>query len=134
MREPPPESDDLPTRHTFTDPTPEYIDVTLSPPIPPSTSLTAPTSQKRASGHYTPSNIASRSLLSPADNSDLVLPVGTGKLTILRSGSAQSSAMRGPRYPRNARVAGGSSVQNFVQIFKQNRKPHPSHSPVDWKS
>ena len=129
MREPPPESDDLPTRHTFTDPTPEYIDVTLSPPIPPSTSLTAPTSQKRASGHYTPSNIASRSL-SPADNSDLVLPVGTGKLTILRSGSAQSSAMRWPQYPRNARVAGGSSVQNLVQIFKQNRKPHP----VDWKS
>ena len=124
FKEPPPESDDLPTRPTFTDPAPEHFDVPLSPPIPPSTSVTAPTPQKRASGHYTPSKIASRSP-SPADNSDLVL--GSGKSTILRSGSAQSSAMRGPRYPRNARVAGGSNVQNLVQNLNRTGSPPNPH-------
>ena len=120
FKEPPPESDDLPTRPIFTDPAPEHFDVPLSPPIPPSTSVTAPTPQKRASGHYTPSKTASRSP-SPADNGNLVL--GSGKSTILRSGSAQSSAMKGPRYPRNARVAGGSSVQNLVQNLNRTGSP-----------
>ena len=124
FKEPPPESDDLPTRPTFTDPAPEHFDVPLSSPPPPSTSVTAPTPQKRASGHYTPSKIASRSP-SPADNGDLVL--GSGKSTILRSGSAQSSAMRGPRYPRNARVAGGSNVQNLVQNLNRTGSPPNPH-------
>ena len=126
FKEPPPESDDLPTRPTFADPAPEHFDVPLSPPPPPSTTITAPTPQKRASGHYTPSKIASRSP-SPADNGDLVL--ASGKSTILRSGSAQSSTVtRGPRYPRNARAAGGSNVQNLVQNLNRTGSP-PSPSP-----
>jgi hypothetical protein len=126
FKEPPPESDDLPTRPTFTDPAPEHFDVPLSPP-PPSTSVTAPTPQKRTSSHYTSSKIASRSP-SPADNGDLVL--GSGKSTILRSGSAQSGTMtRGPRYPRNARAAGGSNVQNLVQNLNRASSP-PTGSPL----
>ena len=128
FKEPPPESDDLPTRPTFTDPAPEHFDVPLSPPPPPpSTSVTAPTPQKRTSGHYIPSKIASRSPSPAADNGDLVL--GSGKSTILRSGSAQSSTMtRGPRYPRNARAAGGSNVQNLVQNLNRASSP-PTGSP-----
>jgi hypothetical protein len=115
FKEPPPESDDLPTRPAFTDAAPEHFDVPSSPPPPISTSVTAPTPQKRASGHYTPSKIASRSP-SPADNGDLVL--GSGKSTILRSGSAQSSTVaRGPRYPR------GSNVQNLVQNLNRTGSP-----------
>ena len=126
FKEPPPESDDHPSRPAFTDPAPEHFDVPLSPPPPPPlTSVTAPTPQKRASGHYTPSKIASRSP-SPADNGDLVL--GSGKSTILRSGSAQSSTVaRGPRYPRNARVAGGSNVQNLVQSLNRTGSPPSPH-------
>ena len=124
FKEPPPESDDLPTRPTFTDLAQERFDVPLSSPPPPSTSVTAPTPQKRASGQYTPSKIASRSP-SPADNSDLVL--GSGKTTILRSGSAQSSTMRGPRYPRNARGTGGSNVQNLVQNLNRTGSPPNPH-------
>lgn len=118
FKEPPPESDYLPTKPTFTDPSPEHFDVPLSPPplpppLPPSTSVIPPTPQKRPSSYYTPSKIASRSP-SPSDNGDLVL--GSGKSTISRSGSAQSSTMaRGQRYTRDARAAGGSNVQNLVQ-------------------
>ena len=111
FKEPPPESDDLPTRPTFADPAPEHFDVP-SPPPPPSTSVIPPTPQKRASGNYTPSKIPSRSP-SPPDNGDLVL--GSGKSTILRSGSAQSSTARGQRYTRGPRAAGGGNVQNLVQ-------------------
>ena len=129
FKEPPPESDDLPTRPTFTDPALEHFDVPLSPPPPPpSTSVIPPTPQKRASGHYTPSKIASRSP-SPPDNGDIVL--GSGKSTILRSGSAQSSTMaRGQRYTRDARAAGGSNVQNLVQNLNRtgvSGSPPSSH-------
>jgi hypothetical protein len=135
FKEPPPESDDLPTRPTFADPAPEHFDVPLSPPPPPSTTVIPPTPQKRTSDHYTPSKMASRSP-SPPDNGDLVL--GSGKSTILRSGSAQSSTTaRGQRYARGPRAAGGSNVQNLVQSLNKTSvsgsPPNPnrlSRSPV----
>ena len=128
FKEPPPESDDLPTRPTFADPAPEHFDVALSPPPPPpSTSVIPPTPQKRASGHYTPSKIPSRSP-SPPDNGDVVL--GSGKSTILRSGSAQSSTTaRGQRYARGPRAAGGSNVQNLVQSLNRTSVSGSPPSP-----
>ena len=109
FKEPPPESDDLPARPTFTSPLAENFDapVTLTPPPPPP--LTSIQS-KRASGHLT--KVVSRSP-SPPDNGDIVL--GTGKSTISRSGSAQSSTTttRGQRVARGPRT--GSNVQNLVQ-------------------
>ena len=121
FKEPPPESDDLPTRPTFVDPAPENLDVpaTLSPPPPPPlTAVIPPTPQKPAS-YSTARKIASRSP-SPPDNGDIVL--GTGKSTIMRSGSAQSNTTttgRGQRLTRGPRAVGGSNVQSLVQSLNR---------------
>ena len=128
FKEPPPESDDLPTRPTFADPAPENFDIpamdVATPPPPPLTPVIPPTPQKPASGHSTPTKIASRSP-SPPDN----IVLGTGKSTISRTGSAQSTTTgRGQRLMRGPRTPGGN-VQNLVQNLNRTGSP-PNPGPV----
>ncbi|KAF4610740.1 hypothetical protein D9613_006830 [Agrocybe pediades] len=123
FKEPPPELDDLPPRPVFADPPaeePESPAPTAAPvekSAPVTTKVIPPTPQKRGSGQTSPSKVASRSP-SPPGGEDVVL--GSGKATISRSGSAQSTAIRGPRLARGPRVGSSGNVQNLVQNLNRN--------------
>jgi len=136
FKEPLPEDDHLPPRPSFKEPPPEVdelappvtqpadlptkeleVPIALTPPLPPPTpSIIAATPQKRFSGSNSPSpsKVTSRSP-SPPDG-DVVL--GTGKSSISRSGSAQSTTsagLRGPRLARGPRPPSSGNVQSLVQ-------------------
>jgi hypothetical protein len=137
FKEPPPEVDDFPPRPVFADP-PREDDtpaVSTSPqiPPPPSTNVIPPTPQKQTGrvGKESPRKIASRSPSPPtsAGTEDIIL--GTGRSTISRAGSAQSSttAMRGPRLARGPGRPLSGNVQSLVQNLNRHNGPAPSVSP-----
>ncbi|KAF8159691.1 hypothetical protein B0H34DRAFT_796910 [Crassisporium funariophilum] len=123
FKEPAPEIDDLPPRPSFADPAPEDSEIPVVssrpvpptiPPPPPVTAIIPPTPQKRNSGYMTPKKLVSRTPSPPIDP-DVVL--GSGKSTISRSGSAQSttSVTRGPRLARGPRPPSSGNVSSLVQ-------------------
>ncbi|KDR65726.1 hypothetical protein GALMADRAFT_260135 [Galerina marginata CBS 339.88] len=123
FREPPPEVDGIPSRPRFADPPPEDSDVPAPPGVaasPPETKVIPPTPQKRGtgSGEASPRKVASRSPSPPPTNDDVVL--GSGKTSISRSGSGQSTVIRGPRLARGPRGTSSGSVQNLVQNLNRN--------------
>ncbi|KIM44972.1 hypothetical protein M413DRAFT_17839 [Hebeloma cylindrosporum] len=133
FKEPPPELDDVPPRPAFADPPPEDSEGSAAPtvsssslpisppPPPPATNVIPPTPRKVVSRSPSPPKAGADA---SAGGEDIIL--GSGKSTISRTGSAQSSGMRGPRFARGARPSpGGGSVQNLVQNLNRNSTGSP---------
>ncbi|CAA7267405.1 unnamed protein product [Cyclocybe aegerita] len=148
FKEPPLEVDDLSPRPNFADlpaeepeiPSPPPATVALvTPPPPPTTTVIPPTPQKKGNGSgrgaSTPSRIASRSPSPPSVDPDVVL--GTGRSSITRTGSAQSSITRGPRIVRGPRGTSSGNVSSLVQNINRNSvsaTSPTSSTPVSPKS
>ncbi len=134
FKEPPPEVDDFPPRPVFADPPREDDTPTVSTspriPPPPSTNVIPPTPQKQTSrmGKESPRKIASRSPSPPTNSGTEDVVLGSGRSTISRAGSAQSSttALRGPRLARGPGRPLSGNVQSLVQNLNRSNGPVPT--------